>query len=377
MLFRSADSFWVQAVFDIADLPKIKELLISSDLEVEDELYLRRIINIAGKSKATINGVQVPLNVLKKISEALVDVHGQHENQMLLKIDFPLNLVDLYGKSETLNTLEKYKKLYKEYVTTKNKLKEFDKIDAEKARLIDLLEWEIKEIDDASLIEGELEELQAESKKIQNSGKILQAVNAAYQGLATDQGALDAVATAKSALTNVIKYDENLKNITESLDNVWFILDEAREELSDYLDKQEYDEERADYIQKRLDLWYRLQKKYGDSYEAINLYFEKSKNQLKEINDIVATIERTTKQLQEQTTKLNKIADSLTNLRSQYAKKLATAITNQIKDLSMPNGIFQIEINQKNNFDETGKDELIFLFSANLGCRGGAFIACA
>lgn len=362
-----ADSFWVQAVFDISGLTAVKALLAEQGIDEEDELFLRRRILANGKSQATVNGVQVPLAVLKSFSEALVDIHGQHENQALLKTDAPLLLVDLYGRDDITPVRRAYQELYNAYLATQAKLTQLENTGSERERILDRLDWEIKEITDAALEAGELETLQEEAKRLQNSGKIMAAVSGAHDLLDTDRGILENLAAAKDQLTAVLRYDERLGGACESLESSWITLDECRRELSDYLSGEEYDGQRAATVESRLDLWYRLQKKYGDSYEAITAYLQQAQQQADELTQLEANIAKTKQLLAQQKNELEQQAQQLTKLRCKYAAELASKVTEHIHDLAMPEGKFEISVTAKEAFGKTGKDELTFLFTANLG----------
>lgn len=162
--------------------------------------------------------------VLKSFSELLVDIHGQHENQALLKSDAPLALVDLYGREEIAPVRKTYRELYTAYLATQAKLTQLEQTGSERERILDRLEWEIKEITEAALEAGELEALQEEVKRLQNSGKIMTAVNSAHEYLDSERGILDNLAAAKDQLAAVVRYDERLHNACESLEGSWIAL---------------------------------------------------------------------------------------------------------------------------------------------------------
>ena len=362
-----ADSFWVQAVFDISGIEAVKALLAQQGIDEEDELFLRRRILANGKSQATVNGVQVPLAVLKSFSELLVDIHGQHENQALLKPDAPLTLVDLYGRKEIAPVLKTYQTLYEAYLATQARLTQLENTGSERERILDRLEWEIKEITDAALEAGELEVLQEEARRLQNSGKIMTAVSSAHEYLDAERGILDGLAAAKDQLGAVVRYDERLSSVCESLESSWITLDECRRELSDYLSSEEYDAERAAYVEGRLDLWYRLQKKYGDSYEAIEAYLQQAQQQADDLTQLETNIAKARQLLTQQKSELEQQAQGLSQLRCKYAAELAAKVTTHIHDLAMQEGKFEIAVAAKEMPGKTGKDELTFLFTANLG----------
>ena len=328
---------------------------------------MSRKIYASGRSVSRINSETVSASVMRKVASLLIDIHGQHENQALLKSDAPLALVDLYGREEIAPVRKTYRELYTAYLTTQAKLTQLEQTGSERERILDRLEWEIKEITEAALEAGELEALQEEVKRLQNSGKIMTAVNSAHEYLDSERGILDNLAAAKDQLAAVVRYDERLHNACESLEGSWIALDECRRELSDYLSREEYDAARAAYVEERLDLWYRLQKKYGDSYEAITAYLGQAQQQADELAQLESNIAKTKQLLAQQKGELEQQAQSLSQLRAKYAGRLASKVTVHIHDLAMPEGRFEIEVTAKDTLTKTGKDELTFLFTANLG----------
>ncbi len=255
-----------------------------------------------------------------------------------------------------------YRELYTAYLTTQAKLTQLEQTGSERERILDRLEWEIKEITEAALEAGELEALQEEVKRLQNSSKIMTAVNSAHEYLDSERGILDNLAAAKDQLAAVVRYDERLHNACESLESSWIALDECRRELSDYLSSEEYDAARAAYVEERLDLWYRLQKKYGDSYEAITAYLEQAR-QADELAQLESNIAKTKQLLAQQKGELEQQAQSLSQLRAKYARRLASKVTAHIHNMAMPEGRFEIEVTAQDTLTKTGKDELAFLFS--------------
>lgn len=263
--------------------------------------------------------------------------------------------------------LKTYQTLYEAYLATQARLTQLENTGSERERILDRLEWEIKEITDAALEAGELEVLQEEARRLQNSGKIMTAVSNAHEYLDAERGILDGLAAAKDQLGAVVRYDERLSSVCESLESSWITLDECRRELSDYLSSEEYDAERAAYVEGRLDLWYRLQKKYGDSYEAIEVYLQQAQQQADDLTQLETNIAKARQLLTQQKSELEQQAQSLSQLRCKYAAELAAKVTAHIHDLAMPEGKFEIAVAAKETPGKTGKDELTFLFTANLG----------
>lgn len=361
------DGLWVQAVFDISGQKAIKELLKEQGLEAEDDLFLKRQINSAGKSKAFVNGVQVPLTFLRQLGARLVDIHGQHENQALLKAETPRVLTDAFGGAELSKAKSVYTEIYTEYVAVKKKLEKLLSDNEHQDLLLDRYSWEIKEITDAKLVVGEEESLEDEAKLLRNSEKIITSVNKAHSFLDSEKGILSRLALAKDELRYAARYDERLREFAEALDSSWITLDDCRSELSDYLSSSDFNEEHAAAVQERLDTIYRLQKKYGGTTEDVLEYLAATQVKQEELQNIADTIAATEKKLQDITKKLTQAAAVLTKERQRSAKALGEQITKHIRDLAMPNGSFVIELTELDKFTAEGRDGLGFMFSANMG----------
>ncbi len=361
------DGLWVQAVFDISGQKAIKELLKEQGLEAEDDLFLKRQISSAGKSKAFVNGVQVPLTFLRQLGARLVDIHGQHENQALLKAETPRVLTDAFGGAELSKAKAVYTEIYTEYVAVKKKLEKLLSDNEHQDLLLDRYSWEIKEITDAKLVVGEEESLEDEAKLLRNSEKIITSVNKAHSFLDSEKGILSRLALAKDELRYAARYDERLREFAEALDSSWITLDDCRSELSDYLSSSDFNEEHAAAVQERLDTIYRLQKKYGGTTEDVLEYLAATIAKQQELQNIADTIAATEKKLQDITKKLTQAAAVLTKERQRSAKVLGEQITKHIRDLAMPNGSFVIELTELDKFTAEGRDGLGFMFSANMG----------
>ncbi|MBQ7883016.1 MAG: DNA repair protein RecN [Phascolarctobacterium sp.] len=362
-----ADSFWVQAVFDISTQSQLQAYLEEQGIEVEDEVFLKRQVTSAGKSKASVNGVQVPLNVLKTISTMLVDIHGQHENQALLKADAPRLLVDGFGGAGIADCFANYSRLYAEYVALKEKLQALKADSEQQDLLLDRYDWEVKEIEAAKLRIGEEVSLEEEGRVLQNSEKIISAVNTAYGLLDEEKAVLSLLAKAKSSLQNAVRYDSRLSILLDNVDSAWITLDDCRQELSEYLSRSDFNSERAVEVQQRLDTIYRLHKKYGGSTEAVLEYLEATKIKYNELLDLADTIAKIEKELAKLTKELTTAADALTAERKLQAERLCQLVTNHIHDLAMPNGVFAVAFEKLERFTAHGRDDMRFMFSANMG----------
>ena len=361
------EGLWVQAVFDIANQEDIKNILREQGIEAEDDLFLKRQISVAGKSRALVNGVQVPLAVLKQIGTALVDIHGQHENQALLKPEAARLVTDAFGGASLLAALAAYKKEYALYEEAQTKLAQLQQDNAKQDLLMDRYAWEINEITKASLVVGEEEGLEAEARLLQNGERIIKSVNAAYEQLDEEDAVLSRLARVRDDLVYAARYDERLATFAEAVDSAWINLDDCRSELADYLSRSDFNEERATEVQQRLDTIYRLQKKYGGSTEAVLAYLEATQEKLEQLQDIAAALEKAQRELAQATKLLSVAAATLTQERERSAAVLSQSITTHIHDLAMPNGSFKIALAPLERFTSTGRDAVRFLFSGNLG----------
>ena len=361
------EGLWVQAVFDITNQEDIKNILREQGLEAEDDLFLKRQISAAGKSRALVNGVQVPLAVLKQIGTALVDIHGQHENQALLKPEAARLVTDAFGGATLQAALTAYQKDYALYVKANKTLAQLQQDNEEQDLLMDRYAWEINEITKANLVVGEEEGLEAEARLLQNSERIIRSVNAAYEQLDDEDAVLARLARVRDELVYAARYDERLQSLAEVVDSAWINLDDCRSELADYLSRSDFNEERATEVQQRLDTIYRLHKKYGGSTEAVLAYLESTQAKLAQLQNIAAALEKAQHELTQATKRLQVTAAALTKERERSAVALSQSITTHIHDLAMPNGRLEIAITPLERFTTTGRDAVRFLFSGNLG----------
>ena len=361
------EGLWVQAVFDITNQEDIKNILREQGLEAEDDLFLKRQISAAGKSRALVNGVQVPLAVLKQIGTALVDIHGQHENQALLKPEAARLVTDAFGGATLQAALTAYQKDYALYVKANKTLAQLQQDNEEQDLLMDRYAWEINEITKANLVVGEEEGLEAEARLLQNSERIIRSVNAAYEQLDAEDAVLARLARVRDELVYAARYDERLQSLAEVVDSAWINLDDCRSELADYLSRSDFNEERAAEVQQRLDTIYRLHKKYGGSTEAVLAYLESTQAKLAQLQNIAAALEKAQHELTQATKRLQVTAAALTKERERSAAALSQSITTHIHDLAMPNGRLEIAITSLERFTTTGRDAVRFLFSGNLG----------
>lgn len=362
-----ADSYWVQAVFDISSLPEVKQILSEQGIETDEDLFIKRQVTAGGKNKAFINGVQVPSAALKKISGFLVDIHGQHENQALLKPETPLQLIDKFADNKINTVLQEYKLLFNEYLQVKKQLADLNKDNAQQEILLDRYSWEIKEIKNAKLQFGEEKLLEDEAKVLQHSERIISAVDKAYNLLDRDKAILSLLADAKLSVQSAARYDEKLTAVFESLDSAWINLDDCKQELADYLESSNFNSQRAAEVQERLDVIYRLQKKYGGTTEDVLQYLADIEIKYNDLLNIAEAITAAEKQLNKVKAKLQQQAEQLSTLRKIAAEELAGLIVCHMRDLAMPDAELRFEFAKSDKFTANGYDVIKIVFSANIG----------
>jgi DNA repair protein RecN (Recombination protein N) len=361
------DAFWVQAVFDVAGNKQVQAALAEQDIALEDEnLFLKRKLQQNGKGQCSINGVQVPLAVLRSLSRLLVDIHGQHENQDLLEAKTPLKVLDAAGGPKVAAALAKYRQLFAAYTSARALVQELEQSSTDREVQLDRLGWEIKEITDAKLRPGEQEELQAENRKLQNTARILEDVTGAHEALDEESGALNALARAKESLRDALRYDETLKTLVDALDSAWITADDARQELAAYLENAEGSEARLNTVQERLDLLYKLHKKYGATTADVTAYLERARDKYATLQDLDARIGQAQKQLARAEQQVRQQAELLTGLRREEAGRLSKAVLQHLQDLAMPDGSFTFAFGAK-ELGADGADTVTFMFSANKG----------
>ena len=361
------EEFRVQAVFDTEGDERVSAVLREQDIDEEDSLFLKRTLTAAGKSRSSINGVPVSLAVLKQVGRLLVDIHGQHENQSLLQPKMPLHLTDAYGGREGATVRASYDAAYARYVETQGVLAGLEARGGERERLMDRLQWEINEIEEAHVTPGEEDRLKDEARLLQNGDKVRQALGRAYELLDTEKGALDLLADCRGEAGTALRFDTALQGVYDGLDSAWIAADDAKSRLRDYLESHDFDEERLGRVQDRLDLLYRLQKKYGQGEETVLAYVADAREQYAELQDLDRRLEAARRELKQVTAVLQEAAAALTRVRRKQAAALCGAVTVHMRDLAMPEGRFVIECTEKEDFGPDGKDTLRFLFSANRG----------
>ena len=361
------DKAIVQAVFDA---PKsVINILEENDIDVEDEtVIITRQVTKEGKSVARINGMVVTLNILREISDRLINIHGQHDNQALLTPIRHITFLDTYADNEEY--INRYKDILSKKREIEKKISSLEMDEQEKMQRIDLLEYQVNEIKKASLEKGEEDDLREQRDIYTNAEQITKSVNEAYMNLYEGdeiQSAYDGISIAVNEISQISDLNPQLKSIYDTLNEIMYSLEDTAHEIKEFGETVEFDEQTLNEIEERLDLISRLKRKYGNSIEEILEYLKKAES---ELNDIKLSDERTNElkeELKNITKELKEKGNVLTQRRENAAKVLEENIEKSLHELNMEKSKFKVNIENDGTFYDNGMDKVEFLISTNPG----------
>ena len=361
------DKAVVQAVFDA---PKsVINILEENDIYVEDEtVIITRQVTKEGKSVARINGMVVTLNILREISDRLINIHGQHDNQALLTPIRHITFLDAYADNEEY--INRYKDILSKKREIEKKISSLEMDEQEKMQRIDLLEYQVKEIKKASLEKDEEDDLREQRDIYTNAEQITKSVNEAYMNLYEGdeiQSAYDGISIAVNEISQISDLNPQLKSIYDTLNEIMYSLEDTAHEIKEFGETVEFDEQALNEIEERLDLISRLKRKYGNSIEEILEYLKKAES---ELNDIKLSYERTNElkeELKSITKDLKEKGNVLTQRRENAAKVLEENIEKSLHELNMEKSKFKVNIENDGTFYDNGMDKVEFLISTNPG----------
>jgi len=359
----------VDGVFDVTD-EKAEFLRDLLGIDIEDEVLISREISVDGKGSVRINGVPVTLSMLKVAGDSLINIHGQHDNTSLLSKKTHITFLDKYASDEISDIKNSYEKLHRECLDIKNELDSIDTDEKENAKRLELLKYQIEEIEMSDLKIGEDDELCERKTILENSYKIASGTSRAYaslyEGSDMGQSAYDALWTAIKAIEPIARYDKALDDAYDALCGASDVISESARFFKNYLDDVESTGEELDKIESRLEEIHTLKLKYAPSIELI---LSKKEEMEKEVQSIAYSDERLTeleKRLEECKNKRAAAAEVLTNIRKKYAKVLCDSVTQSLEDLCMPSVSFDTQFKEC-EFRLDGKDDVEFLICTNKG----------
>ncbi len=357
------------AEFDLTSLPGSRAWLSEQALDEDDECVLRRVINSDGRSRAFINGNSVPLAQLKKLGEQLLDIHGQHFHQSLGHRSIQRELLDHFADLEDRRTATE--KSFSAWKSLADRLQALTDAESDRASRLDLLDFQIQELTRLALEPGEVEELQSERQKLQNSGRLAEGAGSALRVLFENEGgnANGLVAEAIRSLESLLDYDANLEPVVEMLNSAGIQVTEAAESLRRYCDSIDMDPSRRDWVEERLDAIQSASRKHRIDAAELPTLLER----LRVEHDELSHAEERGRELEQQVAAAQAeflaLAEALSDRRRKAAKSFSAEVTEAMKSLGMPGGRFDVSLAtlDADAARPWGIDVIEFLISANPG----------
>ena len=371
LIRHGRDWLRVEAVFSLEDQPGVVAFLEENAIDTaENELIITRQITSSGRGSILINGCHTTLAVLKNLGGLLVDVHGQNENLSLLKLENQFQLVA--GSSEKLGReLAEYRDLYKALKEAEARLSEKENASRDYEQRLDMLRWQIQEIEAAQLQENEDEELQRQINKLSNAEKISRYASEAcgllYGGGSNGIGVVSGLEEAVDSLKALSRFDDALEDAIRVLGEAAIQVKEAGYEVRDYAESMEFDPRLLDRLQSRMDVIDKLRRKYGATIGDILAYYDKCQQELADIENYDEDIARLQEAVNGAREAARKAAGRVTELRRAAAGDLSDAIEGHLTALGMPDARFVIDVQPSESLGASGGDRLEILFSANPG----------
>lgn len=371
LIRKGEGSLKVQGQFEISDQVVIEDVLNELGVEIADgTLVIQREINRNGRNIIRVNGTLMNTTSLKKIGSRLVDIEGQNDHQLLMQPDQHLGLLDEFANQDD-DLLAKYENIYEQYIDTIHKIKQKQATEQQSAQRIDMLEFQVNEINNANLIENEDVDLtneQAQLNHFQQINTALQTVQGVLSG--DDNGSsLDAIASAKESLEEISDFNDDYNKLTDRVSEAYFTLQDVANEVGRQLDNLSFDEDRLNEIEQRLNLINDLERKYGDSVTEILVYCTKISAELESMQENNVTSDELEERLVTLKSQLQTLGNKLSQNRKQAAKQIEKDIKQQLNDLYMEKAVFEIKFMDKKDdmFYSNGIDQVEFYIQTNPG----------
>ena len=358
----------IQGVFRIED-PSVVEKLQEFGVEViEDELMIQRELLQNGKSNCRINGQLATVALLKQIGPYLIDIHGQNEHFLLLNEEKHLGLLDEFAHHQMGDLIAEYDEAYAKVVAAKQELRALQTAEKEDAQRVDMLKFQLQEIEEANIYVGEEEQLSEEKEYFTHFQKIQTALQKALAALEGEEySSVDAIGEATREVESLESISTSFKTLSTQMSEAYYQLQDAASAIRHEIENAEFDEERLAFIEERLDVYYQLKRKYGDDAEEILAFQDKARDALNKIENKEALIAETEKVLKKATLEAFAIAEKISSIRREVAKRLEADIVSELHGLYMENAQFAIQFKTSEALLETGIDIVEFYISTNKG----------
>ncbi|OAW31248.1 DNA repair protein RecN [Staphylococcus hominis] len=359
----------IEGIFDIDNSKEAISVLNELDIDIdEDFLLVKREIFSSGKSICRINNQIVTLQDLRKVMQELLDIHGQHETQTLLKQKYHLKLLDDYAENQYSRVKEQYETTFNEYKEKKKELEELQSADQALLQRLDLMKFQFEELQEASLKEGEITQLESDIKRIQNSEKLSLALNNAHVTLTDEHAITDRLYELSNHLQTIDDIiPGKFKKLKEDIDQFYYTLEDAKHELYDEMSNTEFDEQLLNELESRMNLLNNLKRKYGKTIDELITYQSKLESEIAKIENY----EESTSQLKEEIDllyeKVIKYGQSLSKERRIVARTLRNHIVAEIQNLQMKDANLEISFQPLETPTIEGIEFVEFLISPNKG----------
>ncbi len=360
----------INASFSLNDAPDARAWLSDQELDAdESEVHLRRIITAEGRSRSFINGNPCPLQSLKQLGEYLLDIHGQHEHQSLLKKEAQTQLLDHYAEHDA--RLNKLGKMFKDWQQAHHELSTLKAAAADRDNRLDLLRYQVQELDTLELSEEEWPELNQEHAQLANAGRLMQssglALNNLYDGDTSTAHHL--LSHALAELEPLAEIDSQLRPVTEMLNDALIQTSEAADELRRYSDNLDQDPQRLMFVENRIGAVTELARKHRIEPQQLPARHLELLEELKELDQSGETLIALQEELDALETHYLKAAHDLSTSRRKFAKTLSNKVSKAMHQLGMANGRFEIQVesDESARYTANGRDKIEFLVTANAG----------
>ena len=362
MIRQGADYAYVELVFSVDDPVKRKRLEeLDLDLPEDGTIIISKKI-MPTRSLSKVNDETVTTGRLKEITSLLIDIHGQHEHQSLLYKSKHLQILDAYARSQTQPLKEKISVNYHQYQEVLKALEEMNQDQESRLREADFLRYEIEELENADLKEGEEEGLTSSYRRLSHAQKIMEYLSSAYQAIDGEQ-----IGRALSDVTQAAEYDETVAGIRDQLFDAESILSDVVRDISGYMDQFSFDEEAFVQMEKRLDLIHNLQAKYGSTVREIMEKLEEKRKRLDDLEHFDLIKAQKEKEREKTEEKLEQLCTELSKVRQSAAKILTEKIRRGLEDLNFIDVAFEMEFRRLEQYTASGFDEAEFMISTNPG----------
>ncbi|MDO4331656.1 MAG: DNA repair protein RecN [Eubacteriales bacterium] len=367
MIRTGAEYALIELNFEVSQ--EIRKKLEEMEIPVEDDLVVLQRRVMPARSICRVNGETVNAKTLRELAGLLIDIHGQHDSQVLLQTKRHLEILDGYAQGAVAEKKEAVKKAWQRYNALERELAENELDEASRKRELSLAQYELEEIEDAALQAGEDEQLEKDYRRMVNGRRIAESLGQVYSltGYDGQEGAGESIGRAVRELSGILSFDEELENFYRQLNEVDELLNDFNRGISDYLNDFEFDEETFKNAEERLNIINRLKDKYGRTIEEILAYADRRRSEVDRLLNQDAWVLEKRKQLSEAEKTMLALAEELSGLRKDAAEQFREDMQAALQDLNFLHVEFCVSLTRKERCSAEGLDDAVFMISTNPG----------